>query len=421
VAKQAVDESLSSAGREQAREGSDLPQMEQFRGELLAKAENFYTTLAGRNAATSSFQADEARARSRLGDIQRLLGNTNEAVRQYTDAIARFSKLADEDPNNAEFKQALGYCHNWLGETIRQALERSPGYGAYSPLQADKEYSAAISLQDKLHNSDQANTTYQQELARTYYNRGIIRFDMNELESARSDLSHAIRLLEPLVAKAPAHEPDSTIPDPGQDLARVYNDYANLLGHASKHDEAETYYEKAIQLSEQLVRKDPTNREYKAELAQYDYNEALMLADTDKQALAELRSQRALQLLNGLAVPSPTLSIKRAQALELYSQLLETEKTDDALKFTDEANVILRRIDQEPGPKDRYNALYMNIGANYLEIAQNYLRRNDRANAARALDGLTEVMPHLSQDDRTTLDPPYQKLQRELPRSQAHR
>ena len=46
LAKKAVDESLSSAGREQAREAGDLPQVEQFRKELLDKAEAFYTLFA---------------------------------------------------------------------------------------------------------------------------------------------------------------------------------------------------------------------------------------------------------------------------------------------------------------------------------------------------------------------------------------
>ncbi len=43
LARRAVDESLSSAGREEEREGGDLPQVEQFRKELLDKAETFYT------------------------------------------------------------------------------------------------------------------------------------------------------------------------------------------------------------------------------------------------------------------------------------------------------------------------------------------------------------------------------------------
>jgi tetratricopeptide (TPR) repeat protein/energy-coupling factor transporter ATP-binding protein EcfA2 len=419
MAKEAVDQSLSSAGREQAREGSDLPQMERFRGELLDKAENFYTILAGQNTSNPSFQVDEARAHSRLGDINRLLGNTQKAVQQYTDAINRFSQLADDNPANPEFKQALGYCHNWLGEAIRQAVENNASSGLYSPSQAEKEYSEAIDLQERLHNSDQANAIYQQELARTYYNRGIVRFDIHETDTARSDLSKSILLLEPLVAKARTPEPDSTTPDPAQDLARVYNDYAIVLGHAGKHDETETYYEKAIQLLEEQVRKDPSNREYKAELAQYDENEARMLVDTNKQQLAELRSQRALELLNELAAPSSTLSIKRAQALELRSQLLETQKPNDALVFADQAYAILQQIDQGPGTKDRYSALYMNIAANYLEIAQNYLRMNDRTSASRVLASFTEVVPHLSQDDRTTFDPLYQKLQRELLRPRA--
>src|SRR5205823_5523431 len=45
LAENAVDEMLSSAGRQSARVAGDLPQMEEFRKELLDKARGFYATF----------------------------------------------------------------------------------------------------------------------------------------------------------------------------------------------------------------------------------------------------------------------------------------------------------------------------------------------------------------------------------------
>src|SRR5206468_8320645 len=45
LAQNAVDEMLSSAGRQPARVAEDVPQMEEFRKELLDKARNFYANF----------------------------------------------------------------------------------------------------------------------------------------------------------------------------------------------------------------------------------------------------------------------------------------------------------------------------------------------------------------------------------------
>jgi tetratricopeptide (TPR) repeat protein len=419
LAKQAVDESLSSAGREQAREGSDLPQMEQFRKELLDKAARFYTIFARQNITNPTLRAEEARAHSRLGDINRLLGNTVEAVQEYTNAITRYAALTKEYPKNAEFKQALGYCHNWLGETIRQAVSAGRNSPEYSPSQAEREYTEAIRLQQELHGRDPGNAAYKQELARTYYNRGINFFQMNRSDGVRSDFDKAIGLLEPLVGRSPAG--GTAAPDPAQDLARVYNNSAILAGRASQYREAEVYYDKAIQLLENLVSKNPSNREYKAELAQYCDNEARMLADTEKESLAARRSQRALELLNELAAPSPMLSIRRAQSLQLRGQLLEDQKPDEAKALNDEALAIIKEVDPSDWKACQCDTLYMNIGASYLELAENYLSANKTTEARQAFASAAYVMPHLSQDDRAALEGLYIALEKELLKQQAHR
>ena len=124
LAKQAVDESLSSAGREQAREGSDLPQMEQFRKELLDKAAGFYTIFARQNTSNTALRAEEARAHSRLGDINRLIGNTREAVKEYTDAIARFEQLAHDYPKEERIQPGPGLLPQLAGRDHKAGTQR---------------------------------------------------------------------------------------------------------------------------------------------------------------------------------------------------------------------------------------------------------------------------------------------------------
>jgi hypothetical protein len=408
-AQKAVDESLSSAGSEQAREASDVPQMEEFRKKLLDKAQTFYGILSQKNSSNLNLRIEQAQAHSRLGDIDRLMGRPQEAVQEYNKSISSFEALATQYPAHGELRQSLAYSHNWLGETIRDALDRGSSFNSYSPSDAEKEYSQAISLQEDLHKQEPANAIYQQELARTYYNRGIVRFHMNDAQGVRSDFRRAIALLEPLGSKAQLAV-DSSNPDPVQDLARVYNDYAAVADTTGQTEEAQGFYEKAIALAEQLVTKRPENREYKMELALYSSNEARMLAADNQLHAAAMRSQRALELMEQLTEPTPSLSMKKVEALQLRGQLLLPQNPAEARVLTDQALNLLNKLDTNKA----HGALYMNIGANYLELAQYKLLNGDRTGAAAALSHLDEILPHLSANEKQPLIEPYQNLQRKL-------
>ena len=409
-AKKAVDESLSSAGSEQAREASDVPQMEEFRKKLLDKAQTFYTLLAQKNSTNLDLRIEEAEAHSRLGDINRLTGRYNEAAQEYNEAITRLTALATQYPSQPDIRQRLAYSHNWLGETIRGALENNSSFGTYTPADAEKEYSEAIRVQENLHNQDPESAVYQQELARTYYNRGIIRFWVKDAQGAQVDFSKATELLEPLGSRSSTSVNSDANPDPAQDLARVYNDHAIVASKAGQTAEAQNLYEKAIALAEQLVKKKPENREYKMELAKYTSSEARMLAAADQLQLAEIRSRRALELVEQLAAPTPTLSTKMAENLQLRAELLQSENPEEAKALTDRAFDLLNKVDTN----EANSALYMNIGANYLELAQYKLLNGDRMGAAAALSHLDEILPHLSAEYKEPLIGPYQNLKKKL-------
>ena len=146
------------------------------------------------------------------------------------------------------------------------------------------------------------------------------------------------------------------------------------------------------------------------ELAQYCNNEARMLAAADQLQLAEIRSQRALELVEQLAAPTPTLSARMAENLQLRGELLQSQNPGEAEALTDRAFDLLNKVDTN----EANGALYRNIGANYLELAQYKLLNGDRTGAAAALSHLDEILPHLSANDKKILIEPYQSLQKKL-------
>jgi hypothetical protein len=409
AAVDAVNDSLASAGSQQAREAADVPQVEELRKSLLDKAQIFYNKLLEKNSSDSALRIQQAQARSRLGDINRLMGKYQEAVQQYNAAISGYESLIKEFPMQEDLHQALAYCHNWLGETIRDALGNDSKLNTYGPPDAEAEYTKAISIQVALHKQAPTNPIYQQELARTYYNRGIIRFRENNPQGVKADFDRAIQLLEPLGLSLQSNAHSST-PNPAQDLARVYNDSAVVAQTAHQLQEAQAFYDKAITFVSQLVAAAPENREYALELAQYYSNEARMLADTNQTKPAAQQSQRSLALLQQLAQPTQSLSVKLADSLQLTGQLLRSSDSEKARALTDQALDLIKQVDKEHAN----SALCMNIGANYLELAQDDLRRGDKAGAKEALANVTVLLPYLSPRDKQMLSGPYKDLQIKL-------
>jgi tetratricopeptide (TPR) repeat protein len=246
-----------------------------------------------------------------LGDINRLLGKYQDAVNEYQLAITELESLVHQHPDNPEYRQAEAYSYNWLGETLRIWLEEAQKPVPYTRADAENEYANALRLQQELVHQIPTNPSYQQELARTYYNRGILRYSNRDHNDSESDFRQAVGLLEPLGEKNIDASAGNNNPPPLQDLARVYNNLANLLGHEKRMPEAAQLYERAIAIHEGLCKKEPGNREYKMELAQFYDNMAILLLNENQMEPAKQRNQQALTLFEELATPASSSSLAR--------------------------------------------------------------------------------------------------------------
>jgi tetratricopeptide (TPR) repeat protein len=235
-------------------------------------------------------------------------------VNEYQLSITDLESLAEQHPDNPEYRQAEAYSYNWLGETLRIWLEGAEKPAQYTRADAEKEYDNALRLQQQLVSQIPTNLSYQQELARTHYNRGILHYDIGDLSNSESDFRQAIGLLEPLAVNNTDVSAGSKNPPPSQDLARVYNNLAHLLVHEKRMPEAAPLYERAITIHEDLCKKEPGNREYKMELAQFYDNLAILLWNEKQVDPAKQRNQQALTLFEELATPASSSLLAREYA-----------------------------------------------------------------------------------------------------------
>src|SRR5262249_33621443 len=180
-----------------------------------------------------------------------------------------------------------------------------------------------------------ANASYQQALARTYYNQGILAAesepDQQSFQAAETNFREALRRLDALNASNPS-------PSVAQDLARASNNLASLLDRVeARRPEVAPLYQRAIEIHQTLVAQHPQNREFKVELAKFSDNFAYHLHARARTVEEETHNRRALELLDDLSQPVPSTGIEHADGHTLQGRILESRNTQAALAAYEEA------------------------------------------------------------------------------------
>jgi tetratricopeptide (TPR) repeat protein len=373
LATTAVDELLVTVDRDQASIGADVPQMAELRGELLERAKRFYAQFIVQQPDNEELLREMAIGHYRLGHIHRMLDDPDNATREYGEAITQFGSLTRDHPDNADYRQALANAYNWLGETLR------PQPARFSD--AQQAYDNALQLQTALVTSTAQNPTYQQELARTRYNRGILLANGPDPAGdarAAEDFREAIRILEDVVRQSDAAQAR-------QELARVYNNLAALRAEQpGGMADARTYYARAIAVHEELVQRAPDNREYRSELARFSNNYSDTLRELGDFTGARESSARALALLDGLVRPAPTLGIEQADAYSLRGRILQDAGSPEAFREYQRSLDLFR--DVESGGANRLPLFHLRFGDLLTNLATLAQSQPGRSDVSRLLD-----------------------------------
>jgi tetratricopeptide (TPR) repeat protein len=426
LAKNAVDETLLATDRDPARFGADVPQFHEFRRDLLLRARPFYAEFINQKPDSEEILYEMAFARLRLAHIDRMLDQPQQAARGYQEAIEAFEDLVRDHPETREYRRSLADAYNWLGEALR------PLSGRFK--EAENAYGSALRLQNELVKSAPDAATYRQELARTHYNRGILYGNaaepgQPEFQQAEADFREAIRLLQRLAGDGNPHA--------AQELARATNNLASLVEQeAARRREAQQLYEDAIGIHEGLIAKEPDNREYKLELAKFSNNHAEVLRALGNTELAMRSSARALELIDELARPAPSLGIEQADAHNLRGRLMQSSPADATNQYRQSLE-LFKRVARIPEATRRPD-FHLRVGDLLLNLATLCRDRQDTDDARRVLseavdfyvalgrkaaadrnhveartvlENLSLLMSELSERDRRAFTPIYQNLQ----------
>jgi hypothetical protein len=380
LAIDAVDEMLVAVGDTLAF--ASTPGLEQVREELYGKARSFYEKFQAQTS-EPEYRLASAIASQRLGDVYGHTEQPAKAVAVYQEAIDSLELLAAEYPDRPRYRHRLADSYNWLG---LQLAYRDPG-------RARAVYDTALALQTKLVAEVPDETEYQYHLARTLYNRGILNsLDITTAADAEGDYRAAIERFEALIRDDGGA--DAPIASYRQELARAYNNLANVLGESS---EAVADYERAIELLEGLSR-TTGNRVYTRELATYNNNLGLSLFDRtlvqfDQRELeeAEARSRRAVELFDRLAAPLGSLDIERAKSYGTLGRILldlgRTAQAEDAMRTS---VAIWGQLEAAGGEQMRQPVFQYGFGFALIDLATLRLAAGDRREGTSLLGRAVE-------------------------------
>jgi eukaryotic-like serine/threonine-protein kinase len=292
------------------------PILSQEAAALLEEMLPFYDRLARQTGNSDKLRAETAEANRRVGAIRQRLGQFDEAVKAYRQAIALYGELRAGPPAKPKLKLEVAQIDNELGRLYtsqRQAAEaRQAHLAALALLQGD----AAL---------PSAPAALRFELARTYYSLGTQERPLPAAappqqagpvpipDEQRDSLAKAVVLLRALAATPPAN------PECEHLLALCY-----LEGAAAEDaPRPEGGDERAIEILERLVAAFPGIADYA-----YDLSEAYARIHIPEppippevQNTIEERFGKSLALLEKLVIKYPDIPDFLAAEARIHDKL----------------------------------------------------------------------------------------------------
>ena len=273
--------------------GADVPQMAEFRRELLERAKVFYVDFLKQDARNETLRHEMALAHLRVGHINRWLEEADDAAREYEQAIGLFVNLKDQS-DKPEYRQGLAGAYNWLGLTLTPVADRA----------ADAE----TSVQQRARAAGGSHA--REPVARPSINR-TRRAPATTAASSASRPPRPVLLISARPSRTSAKRSGCWSPWPGalpiqcpHRSSRACTTTSRICWRWTRcgSSRREDLYEAAIRRDEELMKTEPANRVYKMELATLLNNLSYLLGQLGENDLAKARSQQALNLLDGSGV-----------------------------------------------------------------------------------------------------------------------
>jgi serine/threonine protein kinase/Flp pilus assembly protein TadD len=306
--------------------------LETVRRKLLELARDYFVQFVEDARNDPELRLELAASHTRLGLIIEQLGQKEQAIKEYEEALGLCRQLAAAEPNNGEVEQWLAICHGSLGR-LHHAVGRLRD--------AEAENLEAIAIFKRLADAT-ADAETRHLLAVTYNVLGVVYMDTSRPREAEAAYQQAIAIGQQLLRDHPKH-PRYQAP-----LAATQSNLGFLFETAHRFPEAERAHRTALELRRELVRDHRAVANYQADLAASLLNLGSLYDATGRPGEAEKAYDEARAIRQRLADLYPNVVMHRhylaASLNNLANVYSDTGRPEKAAAADQQAHAIRQEL-----------------------------------------------------------------------------
>jgi serine/threonine-protein kinase len=265
-----------------------------------------WQSFAAEEGESEQARADRAEGTFRVAHIRQQLGEHDEAISGYRQAIGLYEKLSTENHAVEHYRVMLAGCHNNLGNLLHKLGKN---------VEAAAAIRQALKIKEKIAADYPDVPKHGRESAGSHTNLGNILRELGKYPEAEAEFNEALKRLETLAADYPA------VAEYRVDLAASYNNLGVLLRTLGRHQEAEAVYRKALGVQEKLAAEYPVLPRYRLALATIHNSLGNVLGEMGKGPEAEPVLRNALVILKKLALDFPAVPDYRQELARGHTNL----------------------------------------------------------------------------------------------------
>jgi tetratricopeptide (TPR) repeat protein/tRNA A-37 threonylcarbamoyl transferase component Bud32 len=270
------------------------------------EAVELYGKLAEEFPTVAEHRQYQALSHNNQGLLLQAQGKRAKAVEQYHKALANQQKLTRDFAAAADYRNDLATTHNNLATVLA---------GQHEGTKAEQHYREALTIREKLCAESPGAVGYRKDLAGTHNNLGLVLEAMHQPEKSAHHFHEALAIRLKLVSEYPH------IADLRQELARTYHNLATLLGGQKQGAEAARHYRKALLIQEKLVDDFPAIPMYRHDLATTYSNQGSLLSGRKQRDEAAQQYHKAIANWEKLGEAHPGVPIYRKGLAAAHNNL----------------------------------------------------------------------------------------------------
>jgi tetratricopeptide (TPR) repeat protein len=359
------------------------PGMQPLRRKLLAAAREYYREFVRRRSDDPGLRLELGKVYLRLARLTEDLDSRAAARALYKEAVAHMEQLDRDYPGVPAHRHQLAVGYGDLAGTHRR--DEAAGW-------AEALYRKALAMEGRLAEEDPANSSYLEALAGLNQGLGNHYTGAHQLTEAETRLKEALGLRRRVAGLSPDNANRAQ-----EHLARAYEDLARVYYTRGRMDRAGRLWEQARDTRQRLSRKDPHSPEHAAALGACLCELGELYRLTKGLTQAERTLKEALKHQDKLAADNPRVTrYQRALATThhaLAATYLATGQPAESEKEFARALAIRQRLaDAYPDEPD----FRLDLANAHQYVARMYINSRRPAEAQKAFGRALDILAKLT-------------------------